>query len=509
VAAVTRAGGVPVWLTGIYVLVFCSWLQARWGGAGSTAVIADAAFLPMSLAAALLSWRAARRRGLDRRSSQAWRLIGASYLCYWAGDLGWFYFDAVRGARPYPSLADIGYLSFYPFLAAALLRLPAARRSARERAVLALDTATVTIGAFLVIWYLVIGPTIRNDAANGTAWLARALDVAYPVGDALVLFALAVVLLRATSTKRDVPLIVLSAGLVIFVAADVTYSRMALDGTYSDGSWVNALWMLGQGLTIVSSQLACRRPRSTDRLNPTLRNPNRAVSRLPFVAIAGALTLLVVVSLEQGPSRLTELVIGVVVLTVVVALRQLTALQENRRLMVELRRVAATDHLTGIASRAQFFESAEAAFDPTSREVDAIGLLMIDVDHFKAVNDTHGHADGDLVLQHVTARVVDAVRAGDLVARYGGDEIVVLLPSCAGSALPDVAERITRAVRDTPVPTGNGQVKVTVSIGGARSTTCATLKETMARADQALYRTKRAGRNGWQVDADIGSQTGQ
>jgi diguanylate cyclase (GGDEF)-like protein len=454
----------------------------------------------MSLAAALLSWLAAQRPGLDRRNSQAWRLIAGSYLCYWAGDLGWFYLDAVRGSRPYPSLADVGYLSFYPFLAMALLRLPTPRRSPRERAVLALDTATVMIGTFLMIWYLVIGPTIANDATNGTALLARALDVAYPVGDVLVLFALAVVLLRATSMARDAPLLVLSAGLVIFVGADVIYARLNLDGTYSDGSWVNALWMVGQGLTIVSAQLACRRPRPPDRVGPTVRNPTRPVSRLPFLAIASVLTLLVVVSLEQQSSRMSELVIGVVVLTVVVALRQLTALQENRRLMVELRRAAATDHLTGIASRAQFFASAETAFERTSPEVDAIGLLMIDVDHFKAVNDTHGHADGDLVLQHVTARVVDAVRAGDLVARYGGDEIVVLLPSCPDSALVDVAERVALAVRSAPIPTSNGPVPVTVSIGGARSIKCSTLKDTMARADQALYWTKRAGRDGWHVD---------
>jgi diguanylate cyclase (GGDEF)-like protein len=499
-SALRAVGGLTVVLTAGYVVAFCLWLLSGWGGRANVAVIADGAFLPMSSLAAILSWRTARRRGLNRRSAQAWRLIGISYLCYWAGDVGWFYFDAVRGARPYPSLADIGYLSFYPFLAAGLLRLPATRRNARERAVLGLDTATVTIGSFLVIWYLIIDPTIRADTTNGTAWLARTLDVAYPLGDVLVVFAVAVVLLRGATAARDSALLVLTAGLVIFVAADVIYSRMSLDGAYSDGSWVNALWMAGQGLTIISAHLALRQPVHPDL---TVTNRARHVSRLPFAAIAGALTLLLVVSIQQLPTTLVELVAGVVALTAIVAVRQLTALQENRRLLVELRHAAATDHLTGVASRAQFFATAEAALSPTRRQTDTTGLLMIDVDHFKHVNDTHGHADGDTVLQHITARILGAVRAGDLVARYGGDEIVVLLPSCPETAQSEIAERITRAVRDTPIPGTNAPIHVTVSIGGSRSDTASTLADALARADRALYRAKHNGRNNWTIDTQL------
>ncbi len=495
----SATAGLPVILTALYVLAFCAWLVGRWGGPADAAVISDAAFLPMSLVAALFSWRASRRQRRDRRTAQAWKLIAVSYLCYWAGDLGWFYFDAVRGSRPYPSVADIGYLSYYPFLAAGLLWLPAARRTARERAVLAMDTATVTIGSFLVIWYLTIGPTIRADAAQGSAWLARILDVAYPLGDSIVLFALAVVLFRRAAGGIDSPLVTLSIGLAIFVVADVISSRMSLDGTYTDSSWVNSLWMVGQALTIVSAHFAGRSSTKNLAGRIDILRTSRQVSRLPYLAVAGALTLLIIVSVQQLSNSLIELIVGVAVLTAIVAMRQLATIQENRRLMTELRHAAETDHLTGVANRAQFFASGLLAFEASRRSSDPVGLLMIDIDHFKSINDSYGHAVGDSVLQQVTARICDSIRDSDVVARYGGDELAVLLPSCPESTLCEIAERIAGAVSDSAIACPNAAVAVTVSVGAARSDGDMSLIETLALADHALYQTKRSGRNSWSM----------
>lgn len=500
-SAVARPGigGWLVVFTGVYVMAFCAWLIGRWGGPANAAVISDASFLPMSLVAAICSFRASRRQRADRRTAQAWRLIGISYLCYWAGDVGWFYFDAVRGSRPYPSIADVGYLSFYPFLAAGLLRLPEARRSVRERTVLFMDTATVTIASFLGIWYVIIGPTIRVDAAQGSAWLARILDVAYPLGDTVVLFALAVVLLRRATAGVDTSLIVLSVGLATFVVADVIYSRMSLDGTYSDGSWVNSLWMVGQAFTIVSAHLAGRSPTGSEAHRYNARLRGRQLSRLPYLAIASALSLLVVISIEQLSSSLIELIVGVAILTAIVAIRQLVTLQENRRLLSELQHSAETDYLTGVANRSQFFASAQLAFETPHGADDAVGLLMIDVDHFKTINDTYGHAIGDTVLCQVADRISEAIRDSDLVARYGGDELVVLVQACPESTMCEIADRIARVVGDSAITCSNTTVAVTVSVGGARSNGDISLVETLARADDALYRTKRGGRNSWSM----------
>jgi diguanylate cyclase len=126
-------------------------------------------------------------------------------------------------------------------------------------------------------------------------------------------------------------------------------------------------------------------------------------------------------------------------------------------------------------------------------------LLALDIDHFKQVNDTHGHAAGDQVIRAVGHALVDSVRPMDLVARVGGEEFAVILPNCASTFGETVAERVRRRVERMPValaPTGV-QVSVTISVGGAFAhqwvrSTPALWKE---RADQQLYRAKAQGRN--------------
>lgn len=494
---------VRYWFAGAaaYVIAYGIWLVVGLGGPSLADVISDAAFLPVSLVAGLLSWRAARRQ-TSWRHRRAWKLIAVSYFCYWAGDVGWFYFDAVRGTRPYPSLADAGYLSFYPFIAGGLIYLGSKARSWREWAILGLDTLTVTVGGLLVIWYLVIDPTIAADAAAKTEWLARTLDVAYPLGDVIVLFAMAVVLVGGPSAKRNGSLALLTGGLCLFVGADVIYSRMSLLGGYSDTSWVNELWMVGQAMTALSAYLAGR-PRHLQTGAAGAPTAERRVSRLPYLAVGVALVLLLIVGAEKASRSLMELLAGVVLLTAIVAVRQLAALQDNRRLMSALRTVAETDHLTGIASRAHFFEVAEATLGQLTAD-QTVGILMIDIDHFKSINDSFGHLVGDQVLRQAAACVNRSVRDGDLVGRLGGDELAVLLPTCSPDTLVQVATRLTSVIRGTFAGAGDAKVVFTASIGGTCLHEGYSLSEGISRADVALYRTKRSGRDNWTIDSTTG-----
>lgn len=485
----------------LYVVTYCAWLLEGWGGPHRAAAISDAAFLPMSLLAACFSWRAARRRdgGRERR---AWRLIGASYVCYWAGDVGWFYFDAVRGSRPYPSLADAAYLSFYPCIAAGLIALAPKPASWREWAVAAMDTLTVTLGGLLVVVYLVVEPTVAADAAARAPWLAKVLDVAYPLGDVIVLYAMVAVLLSRRDKRPE--LSILTAGLCLFITADLAYARMSLVGSYTDRSWVNALWMAGQALTIVSAGLAGRTGPMGDPVAPTATEHTRRVSRLPFAGVATALVLLQVVSAEDLSRRYIELVAGVVLMTALVAVRQLTALQDNNRLLAQLRLAAETDHLTGLASRPQFFKVAEEVVGGRPGP-GPVALLMVDVDQFKTVNDTFGHLNGDAVLQQVARCVTGCVRAGDLVARLGGDELAVLLPDCSPEALVDIADRLVNAVREAKV--ANGKIRFSVSVGGAVLDGSTNLAQGIEQADKALYCSKRNGKDNWTIGERSGRQT--
>ena len=156
------------------------------------------------------------------------------------------------------------------------------------------------------------------------------------------------------------------------------------------------------------------------------------------------------------------------------------------------------DPLTGLANRRHFRAVLEREIDRVTRSGEAALLLMLDIDHFKQVNDVHGHLAGDVVLQSVARTLNACVRPMDTVARYGGEEFAVVLPACQAGFGRVVAERIRRAVANTAIKvSGTSDIHVTVSIGGAyamqwiRSTTLLWTD----RADHQLYQAKVSGRN--------------
>jgi diguanylate cyclase len=163
--------------------------------------------------------------------------------------------------------------------------------------------------------------------------------------------------------------------------------------------------------------------------------------------------------------------------------------------LVEL---SSRDALTGLANRRAFELALAREIDRVARSGEPALLLALDIDHFKRVNDTWGHAAGDQVLRAVASALIDSVRPMDLVARVGGEEFAIILPNCAAAFGETVAERVRRRVERMPVAVAQGQqIACTVSIGGAfapqwvRSTPALWVE----RADQQLYLSKTQGRN--------------
>lgn len=155
---------------------------------------------------------------------------------------------------------------------------------------------------------------------------------------------------------------------------------------------------------------------------------------------------------------------------------------------------AATDALTGLPNR-RYFEEFCGLLARRRRADDAVGVLMVDIDRFKALNDTYGHAVGDEVLRAVGAAIVTAVREDDVPARYGGEEFVVLLRNPSRSVAIDVGERVREAVAGLDL-SGHGVPSVSVSVGVAVAVAPDQPIEAIVRdADAALYRAKRAGRD--------------
>lgn len=162
----------------------------------------------------------------------------------------------------------------------------------------------------------------------------------------------------------------------------------------------------------------------------------------------------------------------------------------------DLRELATNDSLTGIANRRAFFERGHREFDNSVRYRTPLSLLMLDLDHFKRVNDRYGHQAGDQVLRQVATWIVEMLRSGDLGARYGGEEFVVLAPHTGLHDAATLAARIKERVSRCPIVYDRRALHVTISIGVAsRIDGDADLQALLRRADAALYEAKRAGRD--------------
>ena len=183
--------------------------------------------------------------------------------------------------------------------------------------------------------------------------------------------------------------------------------------------------------------------------------------------------------------------------------RDLTA---TKQLQQELRLMASTDPLTGLLNRRRFLEQAETEFLRSQRYRHELSVVMLDIDHFKAVNDTHGHFVGDQVLIAMSRATENLLRNTDILGRWGGEEFVILMPETplAGAAI--LAERLREILMQQAVDTDAGTLRFTISAGvAARGESDAGISDVMQRADRALYAAKQHGRNRIQVLAAEGS----
>jgi len=157
------------------------------------------------------------------------------------------------------------------------------------------------------------------------------------------------------------------------------------------------------------------------------------------------------------------------------------------------RRLSRTDDLTGLANRRQGLAVLDRALAASGGK--PVGLLLIDIDQFKSINDQHGHLAGDAALRCVADDVRLAVRADDLVCRYGGDELLVVLPGCPAETLERVGERLRARIEARTLVSGGERLPLTVSVGGSVYEGSDSATDLIARADIALYRSKTEGRN--------------
>jgi diguanylate cyclase len=469
-----RAASVwPKLMIGYYVGYTAWYFLAGTTGQART-FVSDIAYLPLGVVGILLAARAAVR-AQRRRDRTVWVLIALALVFRGEGDAMWWWLEAVQQQDPFPSMADIGYSGFYPVLIAALAMTPVRQQSRRASIGNLLDVLAMVGGAFMLIWYFVLGAALQA----GVNSLASVVNISYPLWDLLLMLAAGRIVLRGTEALWTAAARWLIAGACSFVFADVGFSYLMTQDGFTGGGWLDLFWT---GALLCFGMAACARPDNRAPKDDADRNAHL----LPLLAIVASYLVVAKVARDLPLIPVGGVVLADLLITVVVVIRQVLAVADHRALAASYRQIAVTDFVTGVSSRQHFLAQAEISL---ARHRGRCALIMVDVDHFKSINDRHGHLTGDAALRAVAEHLRQTVRDDDLVARFGGDEFVVLLTDVDFERAASVVSRIVSTI----VPLWTGGPTLTLSVGWAWHD--ADLNTLLGQADTALYAAKTAGRN--------------
>ncbi len=469
-------------------------------------------FFAISTSAALAIWYGTARH--RPRARLPWLLLAAGQGMYTAAGLTFYVIHYLRDAVGSPSVTDLLYLGHYPLVVAGLVLLIRRRTAGRDLPSL-LDAATIAVAAAVLSWVFVVSTDARDDEPG----LVKAICTTYPVMD-LVLFGVALRLVLSMprppspgnphllgSGRRPVAFVLLTASLFATFAADMAYVLLEAPGDYRVGGPLEAVWLAGH----LALGAAALHPSMTRLAEPTPTRPD-TLGLGRFTALMAAV-LLAPAALLYEWSRHEYDDVPVTALACVVLFGLTIARMAG--LVTSQRRHSVTDGLTGLHT-SRFADAQLALEVPRARRTGGtLGVFLIDVDNFRSINERYGHAAGDRVLVEVSARLREATRGGDVLARYGGDEFLLLAPGLGADELRATAERLRERVAGSPVAAyADTYVALTVSVGAAGfnrslsgldgslsgldgwvSGLDGSVDELVVTADRALSRAKATGRN--------------
>ena len=460
----------------------CSWRTAinaifGVGGPGAEHVLRD---WGSSAVYVLVGAIVATRAACVARKRAAWSVFAAGLCLYGLGNVLWSAWIEHLPVVPIPSICDGLWLAFYPMSYLGILGLGYSRTSNRAPAGAWLDGLIAGSGFAAVGAALVFGPVLASASGDLSA---VATELAFPIGD-LLLAALVVGILSLRSRRPERGWTTLGAGLLLLCTADCLYAGQVAHGASTPTAMVNLAYVAGTAML----GLAAWQPA------PSVQGP-RAASRsgvvMPAVFTLAAVGLLQydhVRHLDPFAFALVDITLGAALLRCALAVRDI-------RDLAEARHQAGTDALTSLPNRRALTGLADAAVARARDAGGGMALMMMDLDNFKELNDTLGHSAGDVLLTMIGPRLRDRLGAGDVIARFGGDEFAIVLEGCGDAdTAAAIAQDILVGLRD-PFAIGNVFLQITASIGIARFPTDGNdAQELLSRADIAMYQAKRAHR---------------
>ncbi|WP_250284423.1 MULTISPECIES: GGDEF domain-containing protein [unclassified Frankia] len=412
-----------------------------------------------------------------------WLLLGAGQVAYVTAVMAHCLFYDVLGATAFRTVSDAFFLLRYPFAVTGLVLFVRYRAPGRDLPGL-LDAGTLAIAVIMLEWVYLVGPYVRGGPGRlGDAVLL----LGHPALD-LVLFAIGLRLLLG-SGRQSSAFFLLMGNLVAVMTADTLYGLQRLNGSYQPGNILDVLWLAG-ALALGAAALHPAMARIAD---PAPAG-DVGLGRCRLAVLFGA-------ALAAPATMLTQYARGITydipVTAVAWTLMFLLTIARMTVLLSDQRRLAITDGLTGLYTRRFLEAELPIELARVRRTGGLLALFIIDVDHFKAINDHYGHPAGDRVLAEISVRLRGTTRPGDVLARYGGEEFALLAPNVHLDELSTVAERMRTRVAASPITVNaDTSLSATVSVGAcAFPAHVSDQAELVGMADRALYKAKALGRD--------------
>ena len=453
-------------LVGVYAITFLVWPS---GHGGPTMPYQLVGIFEVALALGCLARAVTKRPGRGLTFA-----LGSALLAWAVGDIIWRHGSSTSD----PSAADAFFLLFYPLAATALVLLLRYESGPKIRLTTWVDGAIALFGVTAVTTALAAD---GFPATSATA-ASQMVHFAYPAGDVLLLaLAVTVVVMVPLHSAR---VMLLASGCALMAGANIVFLSQSVSGTYRVGTVLDLAWPTAILAMSVSVWL---------RTRGYSRSPRRERALRVVILIPITLSCFVIV-IVANVTHLSSIALGFASAAILsgVARRGL-ALREQKRVHESRQHLALTDELTGLGNRRYLLDVLEAAVEQPSEEGRSgrsVALLLIDLDHFKEINDSFGHQTGDALLQQIGPRIRKVVRHNDVVARLGGDEFAVLLYGADAFKATTVALRITTLL-EQPIDVNTASLHVGASIGVALAPEHAqTGSELLRCADIAMYRAK-------------------
>lgn len=434
-------------------------------------------FTIIGLVAAVLAWRCGSRS----RDAVVWRFMAVGVGANAVGSLVEAVLAHVVHSDAFPSLADVFYLTLYPGLGIGLALLVRRVPGASLEASL-IDSATIAVGAGLLSWVSLIHPLAQD---SDLSLFGRSVSMAYPLAD-LLLLALATRLLLTTSLRTSAHRFVFGA-VALFLAVDTAWGVVNHNG-WDVGPWTGkglqvgvlaAYWMVASAAAHATGAVE---PQYADAPSARLRP-----SMLAALTVA-ALTAPALLAVQASTGDVRDgasIAVGSAVLFVLVIARMSGLLTQVERQAAQLHELALVDELTGLANRRALMSDLARSCAQAERSGRPLAVAVLDLDHFKQYNDLFGHIEGDRLLTAAADAWTKRLRGADLLARFGGEEFVVVMP---GTDLGTAHHVLASLQSVTPEGLSFSGGLTEWEPGEGPETT-------LRRADDALYLAKSRGRD--------------